>query len=186
MAKTISGIVLAGGRSERFGRDKCTYEYRGKALIQYSIDLLQGIVDELLIVTSSSAEDMLKAFGTTCVDDDDDSGPLAALITACSHVDTPAIFVLPCDMPFIRSDSIRKIVEIFQKERPGACVAVDTSGRVNPLVACYSTEIEENLREAMLYGNGSVYSVLQSLELVSTVLLSDSELTNINRQTDIP
>jgi len=49
------GILLAAGRSSRFGEnDKQLYEINGKSIISFSIDLLSSNLDELVIVANST------------------------------------------------------------------------------------------------------------------------------------
>ncbi|HRP00216.1 MAG TPA: NTP transferase domain-containing protein, partial [Flavobacteriales bacterium] len=45
-----TGVVLAGGRSSRMGRDKALIEIGGRTLLQRSLDTLAPHVDELLVI----------------------------------------------------------------------------------------------------------------------------------------
>ena len=50
--KNITGIILAGGRSSRFGRDKGLFPFRGKPLVEHAIDILQPIINDIRISTN--------------------------------------------------------------------------------------------------------------------------------------
>lgn len=182
----VAGIVLAGGQSKRFGEEKCTYRFQGRALVLYSVDVLQEVVDTVLIVTSKAQEASMARFGTTCVDLTPDSGPVAGLLTAFSHVTTSHIVVLPCDMPFVSGQSLEQIVKLCLHNKSQACVATDSTGRMHPLVGCYDTSASQVFRESLTQGDASLHYVMKRLESVSTLLLSDRELTNINTLADLP
>ena len=48
-----SAVILAGGYSRRFGRDKSLIQLAGKPLISYVTDRVCKIVEEVVIVVSS-------------------------------------------------------------------------------------------------------------------------------------
>jgi ribitol-5-phosphate 2-dehydrogenase (NADP+) / D-ribitol-5-phosphate cytidylyltransferase len=55
----VSAIILAGGRGSRFGSSipKPFMSLNGKAVIQYSIDVIEPLVDELVIVSNTQYKD---------------------------------------------------------------------------------------------------------------------------------
>ena len=65
------GIILAAGRSTRFGQDvpKQLYNIDGKPIIEHSIKILEKFVDDIIIVTNSDCKD--KISGKVVVNDND-------------------------------------------------------------------------------------------------------------------
>ena len=102
----IAGIVLAGGRSRRFGRDKAREPLAGRPLIAWSLDALEPACDRLAV---NGPPELAALFGLPAVADLDGAqgGPLAGLAGAlawaasqgCSHCLTA-----PCDTPFLPHD----------------------------------------------------------------------------------
>ena len=45
-----TGVILAGGRSSRMGRDKAMIEIDGRTLLDRALDILQPHVNDLLVV----------------------------------------------------------------------------------------------------------------------------------------
>ncbi|NMA13719.1 MAG: NTP transferase domain-containing protein, partial [Clostridia bacterium] len=46
-----TGIILAGGKSSRMGRDKSLLDYNNEPLIKQVVKELQQVTDELIIVS---------------------------------------------------------------------------------------------------------------------------------------
>ncbi len=53
---SVTGVVLAGGRSSRFGQDKGLYPYHGKPLVLHAADIIRPLCDELLIISNTPEE----------------------------------------------------------------------------------------------------------------------------------
>lgn len=100
-------VIFAGGASRRFGRDKCTYEYRGKRLIDYVIEAGKELGAKIVIAAGRNA-----AFyqGEEVIEDSDRfSGPLAAVDTATRRFEEELVFA-PCDTPFIKPTVFEKLL----------------------------------------------------------------------------
>ncbi|MFO1541546.1 MAG: molybdenum cofactor guanylyltransferase [Chloroflexota bacterium] len=55
MESGITGIVLAGGRSRRFGSDKLATVLAGRPLVEHAIDALATVADEVVVVIAADA-----------------------------------------------------------------------------------------------------------------------------------
>lgn len=47
----VSAVILAGGKGERFGGNKCFVSLNGKPVIEYSLSVIEPLVDEIIIVS---------------------------------------------------------------------------------------------------------------------------------------
>ena len=94
----ITGVVLAGGRSTRFGRNKALVLWQGQFLIQHVINALASVFDECLLVTNTPEIYTFLNLPMT-IDLYNNLGPLAGLDAALHHCRTPWIFTSACDMP---------------------------------------------------------------------------------------
>ena len=56
---TVTGLVLAGGRSSRFGRNKLAEPIDGRPLLWHAIDAVRPLVDEVLVVAAPDSEPIL-------------------------------------------------------------------------------------------------------------------------------
>lgn len=129
-----TGIVLAGGRSSRMGRDKAVVEYRGRPLIQHAIDILEPHVDELLIIGDPRQYDR---YGPLAIADDAPGhGPLGGIVTALRYAWNERLIVLACDMPHIPASFIDSLKRSWDDEHDAVVAQCD--GRLEPLAAVYT------------------------------------------------
>jgi molybdopterin-guanine dinucleotide biosynthesis protein A len=77
-------IILAGGESSRFGRNKLTVEFQGKPLIQHVVDTAAQVVGEIYLA-GAGFEVSASCPITKVADELPGQGPLAGLASALSH-----------------------------------------------------------------------------------------------------
>lgn len=108
---TISGAILAGGKSSRMGRDKAVLEIGGKRLLDRLVEGLGQIFPEVMIVADTqvpSAE-----VGVPVVRDlIPEKGALGGIYTATATATRPWVFVIACDMPFFNPRLIRHLASL--------------------------------------------------------------------------
>ncbi len=117
MSKGILGVVLAGGLSSRFGRDKALAVYRGRPLIEWSIESLEDFADAIIISGRSHG-------ACPGVPDRPEGGlgPLggmAGALAAASERGYDRLLSLPCDTPHVPRD----LLEALCASREAACLA---------------------------------------------------------------
>ena len=77
----LFGLVLAGGRSRRFGSDKAAIEVGGRSLLARTVDLLQGVTDRVFVsVRADQVADELRSEFSLIVDDEPHFGPAGGLL----------------------------------------------------------------------------------------------------------
>lgn len=105
-----AGVVLAGGRSTRFGNaDKAVAELAGTPMIRRVVDRVVTIVDELVVNCRDDQIDDIDAVldgvpaaVTFAPDPEPDRGPLAGIGTGLQATDAEYAAVVACDMPFVK------------------------------------------------------------------------------------
>ncbi|MFH5798657.1 molybdenum cofactor guanylyltransferase [Haladaptatus sp. CMAA 1911] len=104
-----AGIVVAGGRSTRFGKpDKAVAPLAGVPMIRRVADRVADAVDELIVNCRedqrAAIADALSGYSLPsrfAVDTDSDTGPMAGIRTGLAACDHEYAVVLACDMPFV-------------------------------------------------------------------------------------
>jgi len=147
-------IVLAGGRSSRFGRDKALMDFGGEPLIAHIIGKLRGLGDECVVSIGKNraAEDYRSVLpnDTLVIQDTFDfQGPLAGFMTALNRCKSNLCFLGACDMPFIEP----KIVEYLFNESSKYSGAVPRwrDGRLEPLHAVYDCDAARHAARQVIH-----------------------------------
>jgi molybdopterin-guanine dinucleotide biosynthesis protein A len=108
---SVAGVVLAGGRSSRFGRDKALLAIGGETLLQRTVATVRAACGEALIV--GPAERRVQAPGTAVVEDDFPGiGPLGGIATALRALPGRAVLVVAVDMPFLNIALLRHLAAL--------------------------------------------------------------------------
>ena len=109
-ATKITGIVLAGGKSSRMGTEKGLVIFKGKPLIEYSLDVLKNSCDEIIISSNSESYD---AFGYPVLKDEfPDSGPMGGIYTCLKASKNQVNIILSCDMPMVNTVFLNKLLAV--------------------------------------------------------------------------
>jgi len=100
-----TGVVLAGGRSQRFGGvDKTRLPLGGRTLLQRALDALGQVTGACLVV---GGEPMTGV--DTVPDRYPGAGPLGGLLTALDTIDSSHVLFLAADLPFISGSLLRDV-----------------------------------------------------------------------------
>ena len=109
----ILGVVLAGGKSKRFGEDKSKIKLEGKTLIEHTLDKIKFKFNRIIIISNSKiSKDYLVI--NDCIDGN--LGPLVGVLTAMKWIKENNhlynwIATFPCDTPFFNISLIDKFFE---------------------------------------------------------------------------
>ncbi|MEP7216014.1 MAG: molybdenum cofactor guanylyltransferase [Anaerolineaceae bacterium] len=133
----LTGLILAGGKSSRFGTDKASALLRGRPLLQWVVSGLQPVVQALVIVKAPSQQlppiDVTVA--VTVVDDEYDAlGPLAGLVTGFGAVTTELCFATACDAPLLSAALVEFLAGLAHE---ADVVVPNVEGFMQPLAAVY-------------------------------------------------
>jgi len=111
----ITGVILAGGKSRRFGSNKALAFLQGKPLIQHVADIISSIFNDSLLVTNTPEHyDFLNI--PMIKDRYQDMGPLAGIHAALHQISTPRAFVVACDMPNLSPELIQYMCNINEQD----------------------------------------------------------------------
>lgn len=134
MLRNGGAIILAGGKSTRFGRDKAFEPLAGKMLIEHVADVLRGLFPEVMIV--ANAPRLFQGFDLAVASDViPGAGSLGGILTGLIHSGSGRCFVAACDMPFLRADLV---AELYERSVRYDVVVPVVAGEPEPLHAVYS------------------------------------------------
>lgn len=181
--REITGIILAGGKSQRMGTDKGLLLLNGKPFITHIYEALKPIVGDSIIVVSSNAD--YDTFGYTRIEDlIADKGPVGGLYTALKQSKTKCNLVLSVDVPLVSTELIKWLVD--NHDDSYLVTQVQAGEKVSPLVAVYDRALRALLGEHLAGNQLKLCSVIDEVN-VQTLTVPDkwtAQLQNINTQED--
>lgn len=182
--KQIKAYILAGGKSSRMGTDKGLLLIEGKAMIQYVIEQMQPIFENLVIVSNNPE---YEKFGLEVIPDlIKDIGPAGGIYTALKHSDSQLNFVVSCDMPFVTKEAIEFIVTNSNESQ---IVLLENQGKLEPLFGIYSKDCEPIWLELIEEGNVKLQEMVKNFKLSTNPvennkIFAASFFKNINTKAD--
>lgn len=179
--------ILAGGRSLRMGRDKATIPIGNRPLVSRVYDVARTIFDRILIVSNLHAA--IEGVEAPIVPDVlPQRGPMVGIVSALLHATTPYVFVLGCDMPFVREETIRFVAG----QATGHDIVIPkTEKGYEPLHAVYNRATISPLLTRIERGQFSIVEVFPfvTVHVVEGPDLSEAEgfsiFTNLNTEEDL-
>ena len=106
----IIGIVLAGGKSSRFGSNKALYIHEQQTLLEHSLQLLKPLCQQVCI---SGCYSEYQKFDVSCIPDlITNIGPLGGIYSAMKNFNSPYYLFLTCDMPFMEEALLQRLLTI--------------------------------------------------------------------------
>lgn len=169
------GILLAGGLSRRYGSPKAFARYEDRLFHERAYEALSAACRR---VTVSSGVSLAERFPDTYdvrVDLPElaGRGPLAGICTVMREVPAERYIVLPCDMPRVGPDTIRRLAELAEAYPEADVVAVRAGETFLPLLSVWRTGLSDLLEQEI---SADRLSVMKLLAKLRTVWLDASRL----------
>ena len=128
-----TGVILAGGKSSRMGRDQALIEVEDRTMLERTIELLRPHAREVLVIADPAR--YAPPHATVIPDDSPGKGPLGGLVTALYRARYVRLLVLACDLPAVND---RLLVRLkLELDRGYDAVVPRHDGLMEPLVAAY-------------------------------------------------
>lgn len=150
----ILGVVLAGGKSQRFGEDKSQVKLNGKRLIDYILTEIITEFNEILIIANNSIDFMPSPKIIKVEDDKKDLGPLGGILTAMKWINKNKknykwISTFPSDTPFFN----KTILNNFYKKiniNKGQLFFIKSNQTRHNIFGLWSIELLDQLEEDLM------------------------------------
>jgi molybdopterin-guanine dinucleotide biosynthesis protein A len=171
--RALTGVLLVGGASTRFGSPKALAIVEGETLAARAWRLLGEACDERIAV-GKRADALPLPFDV--VDDGTDvRAPIAGVVAGLRAARHDVAVVVPVDVPRLTPAAVRELA--------AACrdVAVPPSG---PLPGAYRRSALPVLEAALVAGRLALRDAIAELD-VATVELDDGLLANVNTPGDV-
>ena len=148
----ILGIILAGGKSSRFGEDKSTAKLGNKTLLDHTVSKIENEFNEILVI-SNNKEFNFKNNKIHIVEDciEGQLGPLVGILTAMKWViknkkNYKWIASFPCDTPFFDIKLIKEL-KIKVKETSKKLIFLNSNKKRHNIFGLWSLDLIEILEK---------------------------------------
>jgi molybdenum cofactor guanylyltransferase len=128
----VTVIVLAGGRSSRFGRDKLAEPIGGRTILERSIDAIRPVAREILVVTAPEDARRVPDDAIAVRDPVSYEGPLIGLLTGLRHASHGRVLAVGGDMPTMVGAVLETMLARLRQPSIEA-VVLEHGGRGRPL-----------------------------------------------------
>ena len=184
-------VILAGGKSRRFGADKAVAKLGDKSLIDYTINKLEPKFAEILVITNNpmqvSKNNIFFIKDTLA----GQLGPLVGILSAMEWVKNNDknyewIISFPCDTPFFEEKIIDKVIN-SQKSSDKKLLFLKSGNKRHSIFGLWSIELMEQLRNDINQGARKVEDWANKIgtEIVEINSESDKSFLNINTKLDL-
>lgn len=184
----MTGVILAGGKSERMGRDKLFLETAGMPLFERVYGVLDQVFKDIIVVANNPK--WFHPYDVRVVPDlIPGKGALGGLYTGLRSVASDSVFCFAADMPFLNSQLIRYMIG---KDPEGDVIIPRTSDGLQPLHAIYSERCLKPIENLISTGN---LKIIDFFTEVNVIYVSEAEILkydpmlmsflNVNTQEDL-
>lgn len=177
----IPCVILCGGKSSRMGEDKALLPFSNyNTLTQYQFDRLKLHFKDIYLSSKTNKFDFLKSHENIIYDNiSDESSPLIALKSILETVKSDKVFVITVDTPFVKIDSIEKLID---ESLSNSTIA--TTSREHNLCGVYNKACLPIINEMIKENNHKIGFLLKKIELKKIEFFDENEFLNLNKKED--
>ena len=188
----ILGVILAGGKSSRFGSNKSLSMLANNKLIEHVINKLDSYFSEILVISNDSSlkinnqkiniiKDCIKGH----------LGPLAGVLSAMKYANSfknkyKWIITFPCDTPFFNKIIIEKMIKKSISAKEKIYFVKDKKQRHN-IFGLWSTSLEDILEEDLNnnFRKVDLWADKIGCNFIEKDIQNENEFLNINTKEDL-
>ncbi|PCJ23670.1 MAG: molybdenum cofactor guanylyltransferase [Flavobacteriales bacterium] len=180
--KNRTAIILAGGKSTRMNEDKGLVLLNGKAMIQYVIDAVHPLVEDVIIIANDEVYNYLgfKVYKDIIKG----KGPLAGIQTGLHYSKNDENIILSCDIPYVTSELITYLID---KSKNHEITIPEKENRSHQLIGIFSKSCEESFSVSLEKDQLKLLNAFKNLNLniVDANHFDKKIFTNINSPSDL-
>ncbi len=187
----ILSVVLAGGKSQRFGRDKSQVKLKDKILINYILNEIVDEFNETLIVANEQIDFMKSNKISITKDFKKGLGPLGGVLTAMKWIKEKNkkykwISTFPTDTPFFTKKQLKIFYESINIEQSKLFFIKNQNTRHN-IFGLWSIDLMKQLETDLSKGERKVevWADTIGVKIVNIDFKKPDPFFNINTKKDL-
>ena len=187
----ILGVVLAGGKSLRFGEDKSQVKLNNKSLIDHILSEVLTEFKELLIVSNNLIE-FNKSKNISIISDfKNNLGPLGGVLTAMKWIkdnkkDYQWISTFPTDTPFFKNQILKDFHDKINLKN-GKLFFIKSNNTRHNIFGLWSIDLADKLEKDLENGDRKVedWANKVGVNIIDMQFEKNDPFFNINTKEDL-
>lgn len=175
----LTGLVLAGGRSRRMGRDKSMLVFRGQLQVDRAVRIIRPACDKVYVSIRDDQDNPTTDATDVIIDRFGEIGPLGGLLSAFYHNRNSDVLMFSCAMPFV---TVQMIKQLAEERDPNylAVAPVNSEGQPEPLCAIYHASHKDHLLRAAKQGVRELSQIFDQHTVKRVTIDQPEQLDTIN------
>ena len=187
----ILGVVLAGGKSQRFGEDKCQVKLGDKLLIDYILSEIIDEFKEVLLISNNKIKYNNSNKISLVEDTKRGLGPLGGILTAMkwtkeNNRSYKWISTFPSDTPFFKKKILNNFLEEI-KDYEGKLFFINSNDTRHNIFGLWSIDLLESLEKDLDNGERKVemWANKIGVKSINMKFENNDPFFNINTKEDL-
>ena len=187
----ILGVVLAGGKSLRFGEDKSQVKLNNKSLIDHILSEILTEFKELLIVSNNSIKFKKSEKISIIGDFKNNLGPLGGVLTAMKWIkdnnkDYQWISTFPTDTPFFKNQILKDFHDKINLKN-GKLFFIKSNNTRHNIFGLWSIDLADKLEKDLENGDRKVedWANKVGVNIIDMQFEKNDPFFNINTKEDL-
>jgi molybdopterin-guanine dinucleotide biosynthesis protein A len=187
----ILGVVLAGGKSLRFGEDKSQVKLNNKSLIDHILSEILTEFKELLIVSNNSIKFNKSEKISIIGDFKNNLGPLGGVLTAMKWIkdnnkDYQWISTFPTDTPFFKNQILKDFHDQINLKN-GKLFFIKSNNTRHNIFGLWSIDLADKLEKDLENGDRKVedWANKVGVNIIDMQFEKNDPFFNINTKEDL-
>lgn len=156
----VTAIILAGGKSSRFGCDKTLYPIEGKTMTERAVEILRPFVDEILISVDRKGKFCLPDI-REIEDIYPETGPMGGIYSGLLSAKHEICIIIAGDFLQIDTELTKRLLAASE----GFCVAIPVNeGRLEPLYGVYKRSMVPLFEKKLKEGDYRLWKLLEEVK----------------------
>jgi len=174
----LNGLVLAGGKSVRMGKDKGALDYHGKPQREFMADMLSQFCEETYISVreNQGVESEYGLLEDTFVG----LGPFGAIASAMRKNPSTAWLVVACDLPLLDEKTLQFLVENRNASKVATAIYNPETDFPEPLITIWEPRSYQVMLNFLAQGYSCPRKVLINSEIELLKVKDVKVLLNVN------
>ena len=178
----IHGLVLAGGKSVRMGKDKGAIDYHGKPQREYAFDMLNVLCEKTFLSGRKEQVQEWKTQFPIIADTFTGLGPFGAILSAFRENPNAAWLCVACDLPLLTEKALQQLIAHRDPSKIATAFYNSDTKFPEPLITIWEPKSYPTLLHFLSLGYSCPRKVLINSDVKVVRLMDESVLVNVNTE----